>query len=83
MSYVQKDTCELWLNEGWVKLVHLSSPTIQEHNVDNVIPYVPLPFHLHNTKTHLSLQSIESVELGGQSLAFHDGRLISFPGHST
>jgi hypothetical protein len=48
----RKDTCKLWLNEGWVKLVHLSGATIQEHDVDNVISYVPLPFNLHSVNAH-------------------------------
>ena len=36
-------------------MVHLSRPTIQEHYVDDVIPYVPLPFYLHNTKKQFLL----------------------------
>jgi hypothetical protein len=48
----RKDTCELRLNEGRVKLVHLSGATVQEHDVDNVISDVPLPLDLHDTNTH-------------------------------
>lgn len=48
----RKDTCELWLDEGWVKLVHLTSATVQEHDIHDVISYVPLAFNLHNTNTY-------------------------------
>jgi hypothetical protein len=60
-TWSEKDTCELWLNEWWVKLIHLTSATVQEHDIHNVISYVPLAFNLHNTNTQLSLQGTQSM----------------------